>query len=234
MTNKLMIANLKMNLEKTDISNYIKKLNNHTNNKNIVICPTSIYIPYFLKQEYSVGLQNVFYEENGAYTGEISPTQAKSMGIEYVIIGHSERRKYFNETNYIINKKIKKSLDSNLKIILCVGETTKEKNFSKTKKLLKKQIVEALKGIKDLDNLIIAYEPVWAIGTNIIPTEQDIKNVIDYIKNILKDMKVLYGGSINESNVENLKQIDNVDGFLIGGSSTNIDKFLKIIDIIYE
>ena len=238
MINKYIIANLKMNMSTTEISEYLKKINKKIFVSNLIICPTSIYIPYFLNHSYDVGIQNIFYENDGPFTGEISPKQASSLGIKYAIIGHSDRRN-IGEDNLIINKKIKKTLENGMKVILCIGETFEEREMFKTDRVLKQQILSALRGIskKDFTNILIAYEPVWAVGTNKLPNKKEIGACISFIKNICKiNLEgipfILYGGSINEKNIIELNEIDDVDGFLIGNSSCNADKLIKIIDVI--
>lgn len=233
----LVVANLKMNMLVQDVANYLKKIN-ILENKNLVICPTSIYTPYFLKQKYKVGLQNIHYESEGPYTGEISPLQASKMGIEFAIVGHSERRIYFSEDDIDINKKVLECLKNNLKVILCIGETNEEKDMMKTSKVLKRQIMYALRDVEDFKNIYIAYEPVWSIGTNVIPETKDLTSAVDFIRNIVyknfntTDIKVLYGGSVNEENIKELKEIKNLDGFLIGKSSCDADKLIKILQIL--
>ena len=238
MTNKLVVANFKMSMDTSDVNNYLKDITT-LDNKNVVICPTSIYLPYFLKKKFEVGLQNVYKEDLGAYTGEISPKQAYSIGVRYVILGHSERRQYFKETNEFVNEKIKACLKNNLKVILCIGETKEERDLLKTKRILKKQIVSCLKDLKSIQNVVIAYEPIWSIGTNITPTNAEIEDAITFIKDVVWELfeakiKVLYGGSVNENNIKSLNSINNVDGFLVGGASTNYSKFKKIIKEVTE
>lgn len=237
MENKIIIGNMKMYMNLKDIKDYLEKIGNLKNN--VIICPSSIYIPYFIEKNINTGIQNIYYEDNGAYTGEISVEQIKSMNINYVIIGHSERRSYFHENDYNINKKTKKIIEKNLKSIICIGETLEEKSNNKTIEVLRQQLEIDLNGISKnyQDNIIIAYEPRWAIGTGIIPSNEEIKTTIEYIKSFIQknnnmDIKVLYGGSINESNIETLLNINNLDGFLIGHSCTNPDKFKNIIDRI--
>lgn len=238
MINRYIIANMKMNLTAKDVGEYLKVINDQMFVSNVVICPTSIYIPYFLNHGYDVGIQNIYCENDGPYTGEISPLQAKSMGIKYAIIGHSDRR-FMGEDDQLINKKIRKALENKLKVIFCVGETLEEREMLKTDKILKQQIIRGLRGLneKQLSNVLIAYEPVWAVGTNVLPTNKEISNCIDFIKGICKEnLKVipfiLYGGSINENNIKSLNKIKNVDGFLIGNSASDADKLIKIIEVI--
>ena len=185
--------------------------------KNIVIlCPPFTYLQK--GNNYVLGAQNCFYKNEGAYTGEISPRMIKDLGCKYVIIGHSERREIFKEDNECINLKIKTCLENRLKPILCIGEKLGED---------REQVLRAqLKGIND-KNIIIAYEPVWAIGTGKACELEDILSSYNLIKKIAKENKVLYGGSVNSSNA---KEIINItDGVLVGGASINKKEFLKII-----
>lgn len=232
MKDKIIIGNMKMNLTLNDINYYLENIKGIRYDK-LVLCPTNIYIPYFLNHNIKVGIQNVFYKDMGSFTGEVSAYQASSLGINYAIVGHSERRNIFNETNEDINKKLKHILENNLTPILCIGE----KKDEDMKVVLEKDINEALKDISNIDKIIIAYEPVWAIGTNIIPTNEKIEDTIKFIKDYIKekfncDILVLYGGSININNIELLNKINNVDGFLIGGASLKVDEFTQIIKCI--
>lgn len=236
---KLIVGNMKMNLLATDVSAYLKEIKKHKIKGHVVLCPSSIYIPYFLKQGFSVGVQNLFFRSQGAYTGEISPAQTASLGIEYAIIGHSERREYFDESDQDINKKVMEALKYGIHVILCIGETAEEKNLLKTARVLKRQLLNDLRNLTEeqLNHIIIAYEPVWAIGTSVIPTAKDIEDTTQYIKGIVseyfnyEDISVLYGGSVNEKNIKELNKIPNLSGFLIGGASTDSKKFLKIIEV---
>ena len=236
---KIVVGNMKMNLTAEEISDYLKEINGQVGSNRVVICPTSIYIPYFLKQDYLVGLQNTFLHESGAYTGEISPKQTASMGIAVTIIGHSERRMYFDEKDKLINEKVKEAIKQNLRVILCIGETAEERNMMRTEKVLRKQILGGLRGLeKDMfDNVILAYEPIWAIGTGEVPTNEEITKTIGYIKSLVleiynyESIPVLYGGSVTDKNIKELNKIPNVSGFLVGGASTKPKKFLKIIEV---
>ncbi len=215
---KLIVSNLKMFLNGYEIKNYLEKLKNYEN-KNIVICPSTIHIPYFLSYKFNVGIQNITYRSNLNQTGEVSALQSKNLGVNYVIVGHHERRKMFNETNKEINLKIKEAIKNNLKVILCVDNLD-----------LKNELKECLKDINE--DVIIAYEPLNIVGTNLIEEPKNIENVINYIKSECPNVKVLYGGNINSSNIENLNQIPNIDGYLIGLSSSKIDEFIKIIKYV--
>ena len=236
MENKLIVGNIKMNMKFGEISNYLNYFKN-IKNKNVVICPSYIYIPYFLNYDFSVGSQNVCAYDDGGYTGEVSAKQLSSIGVKYTIIGHSERRIKLNESSIEINKKIKNALDSKIKVILCIGETLEQNKLMKKDIILKRQLKDSLFDISDLSNVIIAYEPVWSIGTNKVPKEEEIIYTVKYIKELIKtmyktDIKVLYGGSINEKNIEKIKNIKEIDGFLIGSASINPLRFIEIIDKI--
>lgn len=235
MANKrIVIGNLKMSMSTSDVNAYLKDISK-LENKQVVICPTSLYIPYFVKHGFYVGIQNVYKENNGAYTGEVSPSQAYTMGIRYALVGHSERRNYFKETNELINEKVKACLNNKLKVVLCIGESAEEKSMLRTNRVLKKQLMTCLDGIKDIKNIFIAYEPIWAIGTNVTPTNDEIRTVVSYIKQVVydltnEDVAVLYGGSVNDKNINTLNKIDNIAGFLVGGASTDYKKFKTIIE----
>lgn len=236
MENKLIVGNIKMNLKFTEVYGYLKHFDD-VNNSNLVICPSYLYIPYFLKHSFKVGSQNVCCSKSNSCTGEVSAEQLKSIGVTYTLIGHSERRQKLRETDMDINKKIKNSLSAGLKVILCVGETKEEAELLKKDIVLKKQIKNALIDIESIDNIIIAYEPVWSVGTNKVPSNKEISDTINYIKQIVfnkyhKNIKVLYGGSINEKNIEKFNEIRNVSGYLIGSASLEPSKFIKIINKI--
>lgn len=231
---KLIVANFKMNLLKEDILEYVKHFNNELSN--VIFCPSNIYLNYFLEKNLNVGSQDVAFEEKGAFTGDVSASQLKSIGVKYTIIGHSERRKYHNDDKYV-NSKLIYALNNNLIPILCIGETKEERENNETYEVLKNQLNEAFNNINSdlLSNVIIAYEPIWSIGTGVIPSNEDIYNTITFIKKYLYEqynfqLKVLYGGSVNNSNISELETINNIDGYLIGGSSIDYNKFLDIIN----
>lgn len=236
---RIIVGNLKMNMVADEVSNYLNVINKNIYSDQVVICPSTIYIPYFLKHRYKIGIQNIATEEKGAYTGEVSATQAYSLGVHYALIGHSERRALFNENDLVVNKKVKAAIKNNLYPIICVGETNEDKVMLRTEKILKKQITYALHDLNfdELDSVVIAYEPVWSIGTNKIPSNKDIKSTISYIKLLVENLygynkiKVLYGGSVNQKNIEQLVKIDNLDGFLVGGASLKPNEFLNIIEV---
>jgi len=204
----------------------------------IIYCPPNTLIRPMMKKlmtsNIDVGAQNCHENDNyGAFTGSINSVMLKSVGAKYVIIGHSENRQT-GETNKLINLKIKSALKSGLKVIFCIGETLKEKRKKITKQVLNKQIKLGLNKIRNNKNILIAYEPVWSIGTGIIPKSNELFDTIDFIKKRMKNYKVLYGGSVNPKNISQLKSINNIDGYLIGGASQDPKKFIDIIKKTYN
>ena len=226
MGNKLLIFNMKTTMNINDVDKFLREIPSLPSNA--IVCPEMVYVPYFINK-YTVGLQNVYF--NGSYTGEVNVSHIKNMGINYVIIGHSERRRYLNESNELVNQKVKVCLENNLKVILCIGETLDDKENGKTNEVLKCQLDECLKGV-DSSNIIIGYEPVWAIGTGKTPSLEEIEKTIDYIKKICHNLRVVYGGSVKPNNISSLNNISGVDGFLIGKSSTIVDEVRKIIEVV--
>jgi triosephosphate isomerase len=183
-----------------------------------------------------LGAQNVHFESSGARTGEIAPPMLKELGVSYVIAGHSERRKYFEETDETINRKVRAILEAGMIPILCIGETLAEREDERAEDVVLSQLRYGLEGIdsKDLGSVVLAYEPVWAIGTGRTASSEDVKEMHSVIRRNLgaqgPDMTVLYGGSVNPDNVEELTAVDGVDGGLIGGASLKTDTFLAIIE----
>ena len=181
------------------------------------------------------------FEEKGAYTGEISGKMLKSIGVEYVIIGHSERRQYFNETDETVNKKLKAAFANDLKPIVCVGETLEERESGKTAQIISKQTELALQGLtqEQVENTIIAYEPIWAIGTGKTATSEDANNSIKEIRNKIAQIYgqttasrviIQYGGSVKSTNAKELFEMSDIDGGLVGGASLKADEFSKIVN----
>ena len=188
-----------------------------------------------------IGAQNMHYEEKGAYTGEISAQMLKSINVEYVIIGHSERRQYFNETDETVNKKIKAAFANGLKPIVCVGETLEQRENGETVKIITNQTKLALEGLTDeqVKNTIIAYEPIWAIGTGKTATSEDANNSIKAIRdeicqiygqNVANGVIIQYGGSVKSSNAKELFEMSDIDGGLVGGASLKSEEFSKIVN----
>ena len=204
----------------------------------IIYCPPATLIsPMSKKLKNSpiiVGAQNSHeLDTYGAYTGSINSIMLKNVGAKYVIIGHSENR-LTGETNKLINRKIKSALKCKLKVIFCIGESFQEKRKKITNKVLSKQIKLGLDGIKNKKNILIAYEPIWSIGTGVIPKTKDLLKTVSFIKSNNKNYKVLYGGSVNPKNIKELKLVNNIDGYLIGGASQNPNKFIDIIKKTYN
>jgi triosephosphate isomerase len=248
MMQKLIVANWKMNPQSlkeakklfNSVKNWIKRHSNVLKNIGIIICPPFVYLPGFAlstsnfrhrTSNISLGAQDLFWEEKGAFTGEISPKMLKNLGVEYVIVGHSERRKILGETGEMINKKLKAAIKTKLKPILCIGETEKERTSGKTFQVLKNQLKKALNGTSNVklqtSNLIIAYEPVWAIGTGNPCKPEDAKEVLLFLRKILK-FPILYGGSVNSKNAKDYIKIG-FDGLLVGGASLDPKEFIEII-----
>ena len=222
------------------VKNVIKlSKNSHFKKIKIIYCPPYTLLRPLVKKlrnsKIQVGAQDCHTNnEFGAFTGSVNSKMIKSVGCKYVIIGHSENR-LRGDTNNKINLKIKSSLKENLNIIFCIGENLKEKKNKKTNQVLAKQIKKGLFSIKNKSNIIIAYEPVWSIGTGLIPKREDLIKSVSFIKSRFskKYPKILYGGSVNSANIAQLKNISNIDGFLIGGASQDSKKFIDIIKKTY-
>ena len=219
------------------VANFFKNFKKKKSIK-IIYCPPNTLIRPMTKKlmntHIEVGAQNCHESKNyGAFTGSVNCKMLKSVGAKYIIIGHSENRQA-GETDRLINLKIKNALNLNLKVIFCIGETFKDMKSKITNQILNKQIKQGLKNIKNIKNIIIAYEPVWSIGTGIIPKPNQLFKTINFIKAKNKNFKVLYGGSVNSQNINELKSISNIDGYLIGGASQDTKKFIDIIKKTYN
>jgi triosephosphate isomerase len=203
---------------------------------------TSLYAVHQELEGSSIGLaaQNLYWEEKGAFTGEVSPLMLKEVGCHYVIVGHSERRQFFGETDETVNRRIKAALTQGLKVIFCIGETLGEREEGKTFLLIEKQIEGGLRGLGDQEmrNIVIAYEPVWAIGTGKTATPEQAEEVHRFIREkleklysqkISEEIRIQYGGSVTPENVKGLMNQPNIDGALVGGASLKADSFSKIV-----
>ena len=241
MTNKYMyfVANWKMfgNLKSINTLNKVIKFSKSKEIKKgrLIYCPPYTLLASFLKKFENclidIGAQNCHENDNyGPHTGFINSRMLKSIGANYVILGHSENRKK-GETDKLINLKIKSAIKVKLKVIFCIGETLTEKKRGKTRLILSKQIRLGLDKIKKRSNIFIAYEPVWSIGTGHIPKPKELEQIVKFIKKKFKDKspKILYGGSVSPQNISDLKKINSLDGFLIGGASQNSKKFIDIV-----
>ena len=241
MTNKYMyfIANWKMfgNLKSINSLDKVIKFSKSKEIKKgrLIYCPPYTLITSFFKKFENclidIGAQNCHESDDyGSHTGFINSRMLKSIGANYVILGHSENRKN-GETDKLINLKIKSAIKAKLKVIFCIGETIKEKNSGKTNSILSKQIKLGLDKVKKKSNIFIAYEPVWSIGTGKIPKSKELQQTVEFIKKKFKGKlpKILYGGSVNPKNINDLKKISSLDGFLIGGASQSSKKFIDIV-----
>jgi triosephosphate isomerase len=246
---KYVIGNLKMNLsDQAELDRYFKAFKNELKGKkfkntDIVVCPPFVHLKDFIKniknKSISIGVQDIFWEKSGSYTGEVSPAMVKNIGAEFAIIGHSERRKYFGETNEMVNLKLKAVLKERLTAILCFGETLEERGAGLTSRVIIDQIQEGLKDISiaNLERIIFAYEPVWAVGTDSVPTSNSIMEAKILVRKILAEkygMKtsekavILYGGSVKKKILEQVCFDPGMDGVLVGRESLDPHEFLKI------
>jgi triosephosphate isomerase (TIM) len=247
MTMPLIVGNWKMNLlasEAVELAFGIKEFAEKINDVRVILAPsfTLLHSVSHILSGSKVGLasQNFYFEKNGAYTGEISPDMIKDAGCKYAIVGHSERRQLFGETDELINKKILAALENDILAILCVGETREQRKAGETHNIIKTQVNKALDGLDDgqLEGFVIAYEPVWAIGTGENATVGQAAEIHGLIRKIVskkyqgnenKPLSILYGGSVTPQNSQELLENDEIDGALVGGASLNIDSFCDII-----
>ena len=230
---KYLVCNFKNKLLKDDILKYNISLGEIENKIKLVLCPPSIYLSYFNKSGYELGVQDISSFMDRTITGEIEASQVKSLGTTYVIIGHSERRIYKHEINIDFINKINNALENNLKVIYCIGETLSDKENGNTFQVLEKQISEVLNNV-EIKDIMIAYEPVWAIGTGNVPSVNEIKENIDFINDIIYEkyenkLDILYGGSVNDENIGELCSIKGLSGFLVGGASLDVNKVKEMI-----
>lgn len=247
MRRKVIAGNWKMNMLPNEAIEYIEKLSKlvkDTENEVILCVPyTDLFYALLTAQNTNIkiGAQNMHFEESGAYTGEVSAKMLKSINVEYVIIGHSERRQYFNETDESVNKKVKMALKNGLKPIICVGETLEQREANKTAEVITKQTELALEGLEEneLKEIIIAYEPIWAIGTGKTATSEDANNSIKEIRNkiatiygqnVADGVIIQYGGSVKSKNAKELFTMSDIDGGLVGGASLDPEEFSKIVE----
>ncbi|MGC9171483.1 triose-phosphate isomerase [Caldisericum sp.] len=241
-----LFANWKMHKtikESLEYADCLKNFKDYAEEVKIGIFPPFTALESFAKSvrslPVSVGAQNMYHEEKGAFTGEISPLMLNEIGVKYVLIGHSERRHIFNEDNSLINKKVLSAMGHGIMPVLCVGETLDERNENKTKEVIREQIVKGLNGVNTTD-FVIAYEPVWAIGTGINATPEQAKEVHQFIKELLhekfgdssSEISILYGGSIKSDNFNSLASVEEIDGGLVGGASLDCKTFIELYKIL--
>ena len=247
MRKPIIAGNWKMHKTISEAVEFVNDIKDKVNNTDVeaVICA-----PFTLLKDLKeatkgtnikIGAQNMHYAEQGAFTGEISAPMLKELNIDYVVLGHSERRQYFNETNETVNKKVIKALEEGIDPILCVGETLEEREASETKNVCKEQTEKALVGVsaEDMKKVVIAYEPVWAIGTGKTATAEDANDVIAYIREVVKglygeeiseEVRIQYGGSVKPSNVAEIMNQSDIDGALVGGASLLASDYTELVN----
>jgi triosephosphate isomerase len=251
MRKKVIAGNWKMFNDINGTVKLISDIKNDLNGKNtcavVIVCPpfTNLETASTLLKGSTVklGAQNMYFEENGAFTGEVSPLMLNSVGVEYVVLGHSERRTIFGENDLLINKKIKAAIKHDLKPIFCIGETLEEREKGVTFKVIETQVRKGLEGLNEAEliNLIVAYEPVWAIGTGKTATPQQAQEVHKFIRDLISKLYspsfadgivIQYGGSVKPENAKELLSQPDIDGALVGGACLKSDSFLKIIEAV--
>ena len=246
MRKPIIAGNWKMHKTIAEALEFVNEVKDRENNDKVeaVICAPFTLLKD-LKQatkgtNIKIGAQNMHFEEKGAFTGEISPLMLKELDMDYVVIGHSERRQYFNETDETVNKKVLKALEVGIDPILCVGETLEEREAGNTKDVCKVQVEKALENVskEDLAKVVIAYEPVWAIGTGKTATSEDANDVIAYIREVVanlygelaNEVRIQYGGSVKPSNVAEIMNQSDIDGALVGGASLEANDYVELVN----
>jgi triosephosphate isomerase (TIM) len=243
-------GNWKMNMTHLEAMKFLEELGYGFENKNeceIAVCPPYTALRSAMtvieddNLEIKLGAQNMYFEKSGAYTGEISPDMLKALNVEYVILGHSERRQHFAETDEMINKKVKAVFDNGFKPILCIGEPLEIREDGREKEFVIGQLTDCLDGVdrEDIVDITIAYEPIWAIGTGKTATSEDANNMCSAIRKKIAELysndaadavRIQYGGSVKPSNISELMEMPDIDGALVGGASLKADDFLAIIN----
>jgi triosephosphate isomerase len=241
-----MAANWKMNKVSSETREFIARFFPEVkgvSDVDIVLAPPFTSLPHaaeMIKQtNIMLAAQDVFYEEKGAYTGEISPSMIKDVGCKFVIIGHSERRQYFNETDEIVNRKIKAAQKEGLSVIFCLGESLEEREAGRTFDIIEREMNQGLDGT-NIENIVVAYEPIWAIGTGKTATPEQAQEVHAFIREKLRikygnksgDIRIIYGGSVTPENVDSLMACADLDGALVGGASLKVESFVRIVKFI--
>ena len=246
MRKPIIAGNWKMHKTIAEALEFVNEVKDRVNNENVdaVICAPFTLLKD-LKQatkgtNIKIGAQNMHFEEKGAFTGEISPLMLKELDMDYVVIGHSERRQYFNETDETVNKKVLKALEVGIDPILCVGETLEEREAGNTKDVCKVQVEKALENVskEDIAKVVIAYEPIWAIGTGKTATSEDANDVIAYIREVVanlygelaNEVRIQYGGSVKPSNVAEIMNQSDIDGALVGGASLEANDYVELVN----
>ncbi|WP_347862430.1 triose-phosphate isomerase [Salimicrobium sp. PL1-032A] len=248
MRKQVIAGNWKMNKTHTEAESFINEVKGSVPQKGEVESVVCAPFPFLQKlveetkdSDVEIGAQNMHFEENGAFTGEVSPVMLKELGVTYVVLGHSERRDIFGETDEIVNKKTHAAFDHGLTPIVCVGETLEQREANETMNHVEQQITKAVEGLTDeqVKNLIIAYEPIWAIGTGRTATSEQANEVCTHIRNVVEKLsgteaaeavRIQYGGSVKPANVDELLSQSDIDGALVGGASLEADSFLKLVE----
>ncbi len=246
----LIAANWKMHKSISEAVSFVEELQDrigHYDDREVLIVPpfTALHAvrEKLKRKEFYLGAQNCNWEERGAFTGEISVPMLKDVGCTYVLVGHSERRNIFGETDSVINKKLISVLKAGLRPVLCVGELLEEREAGKTFDVVESQIIRGLAGVdeREVSKVVIAYEPVWAIGTGRTASPSQAQEVHKFIrekmeqkynKDIAKELRILYGGSVKPENVDDLMKEEDIDGLLVGGASLKVDSFKRIIEYV--
>lgn len=245
MRTPIIAGNWKMNKTIEEATELVREIkDNLKENIEAVVCVPFTALSQVKKEisgtNLKLGAQNMHWEESGAFTGEISPLMLNEIGVDYVIIGHSERRQFFGETDETVNKKIKAALKHDINPIVCVGETLVQREDGIEKEVVEAQVLKALKNINknDMDKIVIAYEPIWAIGTGKTASSEEANEIISFIRKILKDkysqeisdkVRIQYGGSVKPSNIAEIMNQSDIDGALVGGASLKSDEFIKLV-----
>ena len=245
MINPIVAGNWKMNKTPSEGKIFSEKMVEKLGSKSsvdVIICPPFTGLSSLVTStKFHIGAQNCHFEGSGAFTGEISTSMLLNCNVEYVILGHSERRAIFHEKNNDIGQKVAKVLSDGMKPILCVGETIDELNDGLAKETVQRQLQLGLNNVNSFNNIVIAYEPVWAIGTGLTASVEKVSEIHSFIRTTLKDLlpesesnnvPIIYGGSVNSDNADELINANAVNGFLIGGASLDVDKFVEIINIV--
>lgn len=241
MRRKYICGNWKMNKTSSEARDFAKKINEFDfKNVDVLLAPSFISLESFknnISEKIEVAVQNISQFDDGAYTGEVSTSMLNDVGVKNVIIGHSERREKFFESNEIVNAKVKKALADDFHVILCLGEALEVKTQNKEVDFVKDELLKSIDGIENIENITIAYEPIWAIGTGKTCSSEDAENMCREIRGIInknygevsEKIRILYGGSVKPSNAREILSEDNIDGVLVGGASLDVDSFVEII-----
>ena len=241
MRRKYICGNWKMNKTSSEARDFAEKINEFEfKNADVLLAPSFVSLESFrknLNKKIEVSAQNLSQFDHGAYTGEVSTAMLKDIGVENVIIGHSERREKFFESNEIVNAKVKKALADGFHVILCLGEALEVKAKNKEVDFVKDELLKSLDGIENIENITIAYEPIWAIGTGKTCSAEDAEKMCREIRQIInknygeisEKIRILYGGSVKPSNAKEILSEENIDGVLVGGASLDLDSFIEII-----